>query len=1045
MRFVRRSLLLWSAAMVVALGPAASSASAQYFGRNKVNYEAFEWEIIRTEHFDLYFYGEERQAALMAGRMAERWYARFSRILNHEIRARQPLVLYAAHPHFEQTNTTPQQVGESTGGFTEILKRRVVLPLQNSMSESDHVLGHELVHAFQFDITGQGPNAAGVDIPGAIRLPLWFIEGMAEYLSVGPIDPNTAMWMRDGVECDCLPTISQLNDPRFFPYRYGQALWSFVAGTYGDEIVGRILKVAGRTGSAIGAFQAVLGITIDTLSTEWHEATLEAYEPIVAATDPPDTYGEIIIGTDHDGGRQNVAPSISPDGSEILYLSEAGLFSIDLFLADANTGKTKRKITNTAVDPHFEALQFIASSGSWAPDGERFALAGVTRGRPVITIIDVHSGDRVREYRFQELDEITNPTWSNDGRTIAFSAMQGGFSDLWMVDLETEEHRRLTDDPFSDLEPSFSPDGGRIVFVTDRFDSEIQTLDFGASQLAIYDLAIDGIEPLPNLEGNSIDPSWTPDGRYILFLSDNSGIANIYRLEVATGEIDQLTNVQTGVSGITSASPALSVASRTGKLAFSIYRHGPFRWNIHTAESHEALAAAREAAAAERTPADDSAAAPDQEAGVYPAILPPEERATDLLALIENPRIGLADALTFDFAEYKPGLSLDFISQPSLAVGADRFGFFVGAGVSLFFSDMLGNRNLSAAIQINTGAGGIDKSTFLGLAYENRRGRWNVGGILAQTPLISQRVAFGFGEVDGVPVQVFTTERFFQINRQLTGVIGYPLSRAQRIELSLGIQSIDFARELKTEVFSLSGARIFDETVDLDAPSTLNLGRGGVALIYDSSIFGGNGAVLGQRYRIEASAGLGSINILNLLLDYRKYFMPVFPFTIAARAFTIGRYGKDADDSRLSSFFIGFPGLVRGYESNSFSAADCTLPDFGGGLQPCLEFEDLLGSKVLVFNLEPRLPLLGPLGVLARGPFPPLDLITFFDAGVAWTNDEGPSFIGCDTCVRKFVKSVGVGFRFNLFGLLSLEGDYVNPIDRDNKGWFFQFLVNTGF
>ena len=121
MRFVRRSLLLWSAAMAVALGPAASSASAQYFGRNKVNYEAFEWEIIRTEHFDLYFYGEERQAALMAGRMAERWYARFSRILNHEIRARQPLVLYAAHPHFEQTNTTPQQVGEATGGFTELL------------------------------------------------------------------------------------------------------------------------------------------------------------------------------------------------------------------------------------------------------------------------------------------------------------------------------------------------------------------------------------------------------------------------------------------------------------------------------------------------------------------------------------------------------------------------------------------------------------------------------------------------------------------------------------------------------------------------------------------------------------------------------------------------------------------------------------------------------------------------------------------------------------------------------------------------------------
>ncbi|MEE8446528.1 MAG: hypothetical protein V3S52_02620, partial [Gemmatimonadota bacterium] len=85
-----------------------------------------------------------------------------------------------------------------------------------------------------------------------------------------------------------------------------------------------------------------------------------------------------------------------------------------------------------------------------------------------------------------------------------------------------------------------------------------------------------------------------------------------------------------------------------------------------------------------------------------------------------------------------------------------------------------------------------------------------------------------------------------------------------------------------------------------------------------------------------------------------------------------------------------------------------------------------------------------PLGVLARGPFPPLDLITFFDAGMAWTNDEGPKFIGCDTCVREFVKSVGVGLRLNLFGLLSLEGAYVNPIDRENKGWFFLFTANTG-
>ncbi|MEJ2310812.1 MAG: BamA/TamA family outer membrane protein [Gemmatimonadales bacterium] len=1055
MRFTPRALLLWSAVAFVALGPAASSANAQYFGRNKVQYDAFDWEIIRTEHFDVYFYEEERQAALMAGRMSERWYSRLSRIMNHEIRARQPLVLYAAHPDFEQTNTTPQQVGESTGGFTEILKRRVVLPLQNTMSESDHVLGHELVHAFQFDVTGQGPGAAGVDIPGAIRLPLWFIEGMAEYLSVGPIDPNTAMWLRDGVECDCLPTITQLNDPRFFPYRYGQALWSYVAGTYGDEIVGRILKVAGRTGSAIGAFQAVLGMTVDSLSANWHEATFEAYEPIVEQTDPPEVYGTLIIGgEDGPGGRQNVAPSISPDGQEILYLSEAGLFSIDLFLADANTGETIDKVTNAAVDPHFEALQFILSSGAWHPDGNRFALAGINKGSPVLSIIDTERKKRVDEYKFEELDEITNPSWAEDGR-IAFSAMQGGFSDLWLYDAETQETVRLTDDPYADLEPEFSPDGTKLVFVTDRFDSDLGRLDFGNYQLALYDLATGEIEQLPNLEGKNINPSFSPDGRFVIFLSDETGIPNIYRLELETGQIDQLTNVQTGVSGITAASPALSVASRSGKIAYSVYWHGPFRWNIYTAESHEALAAAFEEATRARE--EELAEGDFQETGVYPAILPPEERATDLLALIDNPRIGLADALTFDFGAYHPGLSLDFVSQPSLAVGADQFGFFVGAGAQLFFSDMLGNRNLAAAIQVNTSAGSIDRSTLLSLVYENRRGRWNVGGQLSQLPLVSQRAGFGVAEIDGVPVQVFTTERFYQINRQAIGFVTYPLNRAQRLEFSGGLQSISFARDLKTEIFTLGGQKIFDEKEDLPAPSALNLGRAGVALVYDNSIFGGNGPVLGQRYRLDVSPAIGSIQIYNLTFDYRKYFMPVFPFTIAFRGMTTGRYGKDADDPRLSQIYVGWPSLVRGYDTDSYTVNECTFPDFEpGAINACQEIDDLLGSKVMVFNLEPRLPLLGPLGLLGRGAFPPLDFITFFDAGMAWTNDLQPKFFGCETefdelgfptkaCTRTFNTSVGFGLRLNLFGLILLEGDIVNPLQRPDKSWFFQFVFNGGF
>src|SRR6266566_735812 len=187
---IRVTLLLGSLSFL------APRAQGQYFGRNPVQYENFHFKVLKTQHFDVYFYDKEAPAAAEAARMAERWYARISTVLRHQLSGRQPLILYSDHPDFEQTNVLGEQPGEGTGGVTESLKRRIILPMGASLAETDHVIGHELTHAFQYDITGVGRGSmAG----GLNRVPLWFIEGMAEYMSLGPVDPNTTMWMRDAV------------------------------------------------------------------------------------------------------------------------------------------------------------------------------------------------------------------------------------------------------------------------------------------------------------------------------------------------------------------------------------------------------------------------------------------------------------------------------------------------------------------------------------------------------------------------------------------------------------------------------------------------------------------------------------------------------------------------------------------------------------------------------------------------------------------------------------------------------------------------------
>src|ERR687896_721592 len=170
---------------------------AQYFGRNKVQYSSFDFKIIQTEHFDVYYYERERVAAMDAARMSDRAYARLSKVLNHEFRERKPIILYASHSDFQQTNALGQAPGEGTQGVTDFQRNRNVLPFTGSYAEFEHVLLHEMAHQFQYDTWSRGRAGSGIATLIAINPPLWFAEGMAEYLSSGPIHSETAMSLRD--------------------------------------------------------------------------------------------------------------------------------------------------------------------------------------------------------------------------------------------------------------------------------------------------------------------------------------------------------------------------------------------------------------------------------------------------------------------------------------------------------------------------------------------------------------------------------------------------------------------------------------------------------------------------------------------------------------------------------------------------------------------------------------------------------------------------------------------------------------------------------
>ena len=1003
----------------------ASVQGQDYFGRNKVRYKKLDFKIMKTDHFDIYFYEEERNAASEAARMAERWYTRLSRVLEHELTNRQPVILYASGPDFRQTTAIPGTIGEATGGVTEALKRRVVLPMAGPLGETDHVLGHELVHAFQYDITGQGQTGIGFEEPGALRLPLWFIEGMAEYLSLGPVDSLTAMWIRDAVKREKMPSIEQLEDPRFFPYRYGQALWAYIGGRYGDQVIGRILRATGRNGDARGALERVLGLSTKDLSEAWHNETKAEYEPILDATLPPTDYGRALVTARKKGGDINVSPAVSPDGKWVVFFSEKGLFSIDIFMADAETGQIKRKLTETAIDPHFESLQFINSAGAWSPDSRQIAVGAIGHGRPLLTIINIENGNTVKEIRFPQLGEILNPTWSPDGRSIAFSAIQGGLMDLYVVDVPTEKLRRLTNDAYAEIHPDWSPDGRYIAVATDRFSSEIGDVEFGKMGLALVDASTGGEQPLPAMkEGRQTNPRWGKDSSTLYFVSDQNGIPNLYVYRMNGGPSEQLTNLQTGVSGIARLSPALTVATETGRALFSTFEAGDY--NLYVLD--EGKSAARQSAA--RLPGN-------------PALLPPSQRTTQTVAsLLRAPAAGLRRTANFQIAKYKPHLSLDYVAQPTVGVGVSNFGTFVGGGTGLHWSDMLGFHNMTTVFEAgnNGGNGGkiLNDITAL-VGYENQRSRWDWGIVGGQVPFVTGDYVEGTTVVNGQEVLAQQTVRFWQIDREMQGTFAYPFNEAQRVEFAGGFRNISFDAESETDFFSpVTGEFLDRQNQNLPAPDAIHLGTASAALVYDTSVFGGTSPVIGQRYRFELEQVGGNLFFTNVLTDYRRYFMFLRPLTLAGRFLHYGRYGPDAEDQRMQDLFLGYPSLIRGYDFGSFSVNECQPKTPGDGT--CPVFDQLIGSRLAVANLELRMPLFGPLGLVPSQGFIPIETALFYDAGMAWGSQPGATFSSRDP-----LKSYGASLRINLLGFAVGQISLVRPVDRPLKNWIWEFSLTPGF
>ncbi len=272
---MRRLLLLLVLALAAVPAQAQNGVS---FGRNKIAYERLRWHVLKTEHFDVYYYPEARALAEMGAAIAESQVAELEQRFATSLGGRTPLIFYSSNIHFKQTNTTPGFIPDGVGGFFEFLKGRVVLPANGNLHGFRRVIRHELVHVFTF--TKLLRVFLDHRTPTDRFLPLWFTEGLAEFWSGSP-DYQHEMMLRDALASGYFVPLENLEriEGTYQMYKEGEAFFHFVREQYGEEKILQMIEESWRDRDFRHVMARVLGEPYRTTSDRFSAWLKARYYP----------------------------------------------------------------------------------------------------------------------------------------------------------------------------------------------------------------------------------------------------------------------------------------------------------------------------------------------------------------------------------------------------------------------------------------------------------------------------------------------------------------------------------------------------------------------------------------------------------------------------------------------------------------------------------------------------------------------------------------------------------------------------------------------
>lgn len=1004
------------------------------FGKNKVQYEKFEWKYISSANFDIYFHQGGEYLARFTAIQSEKALDIIEGQLNYKLNTRVPIIIFNSHNQFQQNNVIDQFLSEGIGGVTQLYKNRVVLPYSGDYSNFRHVIHHELVHAVLNDMFHGGTLQNSIT-QGGYFIPTWLNEGFAEYSSLGGLNSETDMFMRDLTINENLPSL--VNIDGYLSYRAGQTFYWYIAEKYGKEKVGDFLNRLRIQKNVERAFKASFQMGIEEFSDMWKREMKKYYFPELDKFDSPKDYAVQITDRKKMKNFYNSSPSISPDGMKMAFITDNdGLLGIAVM--EVEKPETKKFLVSSFRQQDFEDLNMLTPGISWNPSGTHLAVSAKSGGEDAIFIIDVKTSD-YKKIKLG-LKYIGSVNWSPDGTKLAFTASEFEQSDIYYYEIQTKNLVNLTDDVFSDMMPEWSSDSKEIYFISDRGSnidynfksSDISIWDHDFDESDIYKVSLDNKAKTrltfdPKNKKTSIAAS--KDNNKILFVSDKNGISNLYELNLKNNQINFKSNSLSAMNHI-------SLSDDDSKLLFGIqtdagYEIFMLRFPFDINLGIDDLPLTRYKA--------NLIGADTVKSNIIKKLLEEEKKSKEeeLISYGEfeldfdndklvqkNPdvvkKLDLNDRTikndidtTYEVKNYKIKFT------PDIVLGSPSYNTFLGVqGVTQAqFSDMLGDHKLFMQANLLLD---LRNSTFF-----------------AQYSYMPEIIDYSFS---GYHSAAWVVQNFDGINALYRfrdwgfgSNASYPFDLFNRFEFGATFKNLSRSNMQDPTQPGINKYLIVPE----------------VKFVHDNTMGYMYAPTIGNRYYVKLfgtpKLGESGSEFVTAKFDFRQYVPLTSWINIALRATGGTSIGANPLKFRLGgtenwinrSFSNGF---LPFYDPEDFAFMQFEMPLRGWSMN------QVSGSKFAVANLEMRFPMFqalvaGPIPILIQGVMGSF----FLDAGGAWDNEfqaTAKDAFG-NTVYNDLLVSTGVGIRSYVFGLpLKVDIAWRNEFNRWSRP---QYLFSLGF